>query len=73
MDYKESYERMKTPKIPALVPEIFKFEKCVKYSNETTNDVIYSTQKKHSIYKWSSYISTEIYSVQTHRIKIVSL
>ena len=30
-------------KIAALVPEIFKFEKCVKYSNEMT-DVIYSTQ-----------------------------
>ena len=33
-------------KIAALVPEIFKFEKCVKYSNEMTDDVIflYSTQ-----------------------------
>ena len=30
--------------IPALVPEIFKFEKCVKYANEMTDDVIYSTQ-----------------------------
>ena len=30
--------------ISALVPEIFVFEKCVKYSNEKTDDVIYSTQ-----------------------------
>ena len=28
----------------ALVPEIFKFEKRVKYANETTDDVINSTQ-----------------------------
>ena len=30
--------------ISALVPEIFKFEKCVKYVNEMTDDVIFSTQ-----------------------------
>ena len=30
--------------ISALVPEIFKFEKWVKYANEITDDVIYSTQ-----------------------------
>ena len=30
--------------IPALVPEIFKSEKCVKYANEMTDDVIHSTQ-----------------------------
>ena len=30
--------------ISALVPEIFKFEKCLKYANEMTDDVIYSTQ-----------------------------
>ena len=31
--------------IPALVTEIFKFEKCVKYANEImTDDVIHSTQ-----------------------------
>ena len=30
--------------IPALVSEIFKFEKCVKYANEMTDDVIHSTQ-----------------------------
>ena len=30
--------------ISALVPEISKFEKCVKYANEMTDDVIYSTQ-----------------------------
>ena len=28
----------------ALVPEIFKFEKWVKYANEMTDDVIHSTQ-----------------------------
>ena len=27
-----------------LVPEIFKFEKCVQYANEMTDDVIHSTQ-----------------------------
>ena len=30
--------------ISSLVPEIFKFEKLVKYANEMTNDVIHSTQ-----------------------------
>ena len=32
--------------IPALpvFPQIFKFEKCVKYINEMTDDVIHSTQ-----------------------------
>ena len=30
--------------ISALVLEIFKFEKCVKYVNESNDDVIYSTQ-----------------------------
>ena len=30
--------------IPALVQQIFKFEKCVQYGNEMTDDVIYSTQ-----------------------------
>ena len=30
--------------IPALVLEIFTFEKCVKYANERTDDVIHSTQ-----------------------------
>ena len=29
--------------ISALVPEIFKFEKLVKYANEMTDDVIHST------------------------------
>ena len=32
--------------ISALVPEIFKFEKCVKYANERIDDTIYSTQYK---------------------------
>ena len=30
--------------ISALVPEIFQFEKCVKYANEMTDDVIHLTQ-----------------------------
>ena len=30
--------------IPAIVPETFKFEKCLKYVNEMTDDVICSTQ-----------------------------
>ena len=30
--------------ISALVPEIFKLKKCVKYANERTNDVIHLTQ-----------------------------
>ena len=30
--------------IPAIVPEIFKFEKCLRYTNEMIDDVIYSTQ-----------------------------
>ena len=30
--------------ISSLVPEIFKFEKWVKYANEMTDDVIHSTQ-----------------------------
>ena len=30
--------------ISALVPEILKFKKWVKYANEITDDVIYSTQ-----------------------------
>ena len=29
--------------ISALVPEVFKFEKCVKYANERTDDIIHST------------------------------
>ena len=32
--------------ISALVPGIVKFEKCVKYANEITDDLIYSTQYK---------------------------
>ena len=32
--------------ISALVPEIFKIEKCIKYGNERTNDVMHSTQYK---------------------------
>ena len=30
--------------ISAIVPEIFKFVKCLKYANEMSDDVIYSTQ-----------------------------
>ena len=37
-------KRLYRLQIPALVPAIFKFEKCVKYANEITDDVILSTQ-----------------------------
>ena len=42
----EFHERIKTPFtiISALVTEIFRVEKCVKYANEKTDDVIHSTQ-----------------------------
>ena len=30
--------------IPALVSELFTFEKCVKYANEMTDDVTHSTK-----------------------------
>ena len=39
-----SYWDEKTKESRRLVPEIFKFEKCVKYANEMTDDVIHSTQ-----------------------------
>jgi len=35
--------------ISILVLEILKFEKCVKYANERTDDVIHSIK----VYKWS--------------------
>ena len=41
---KESKCRLYRLQISALVPEIFKFEKWVKYANEMTDDVIHSTQ-----------------------------
>ena len=48
MYHKEFHERMKMSfyhlQISALVPEIFKFEKWVKYANEIADDVIHSTQ-----------------------------
>ena len=44
----EFHERIKMPfyrlQISALVSEIFKFEKWVKYANEMTDDIIHSTQ-----------------------------
>ena len=52
----ESCERVKMPfttvQISALVPEIFKFQKCVKYANEITDDIIHST-------KYYMYIKTQ--------------
>ena len=38
---KNAFSRLQ---ISALVPELFKFEKCLKYTNEMTDDVIHSTQ-----------------------------
>ena len=37
--------------ISALVPEIFKFEKCVKYANEMTDNLFRSTQILFQVYK----------------------
>jgi len=36
--------------ISALIPEIFKFETCVEYVNEMTEDLIHSTQV-YQVYK----------------------
>ena len=44
----EFHEKIKNAvyclQIFTLVPEIFNFEKCVKYANEMTDDIIHSTQ-----------------------------
>ena len=48
-------------KIPALVPEIFKFEDCVKYANEMTADIIHSTQY------YIKYINRAILANLQHR------
>ena len=40
----KEWKRRYRSQIPALVPEIFKFKKCVKYANEMTYDVIHSAQ-----------------------------
>ena len=56
--------------ISALVPEInvFKFEKCVKYANEMTDDVIHSTQY------YIKYINRPILANLQHRpLKLGSL
>ena len=47
--------------ISALVPEIFKFEKCAKYANEMTDDVIHSTQY------YLKYINKAILANLQHR------
>ena len=44
MIYEKNENAVYRLQIPALVLEIFKFEKCVKYTNEMTDDVIHSTQ-----------------------------
>ena len=51
--------------ISALVPEIFKFEKCVKYAIEMTDDIIHSTQYyikyiNRAFLKLSSFSSTPV-------------
>ena len=54
--------------ISALVPEIFKFEKWVKYANEMTDDVIYSTQY------YLEYINTaNLANLQRRPLKLGSL
>ena len=50
--------------MPALVPEIFKFEKCVKYANEMTDDVIHSTQY------YIKYINRAIFYLQRRPLKL---
>ena len=37
----------------ALVPEIFKFKKCVKCANDMTDDVIHSTQYYIKYINWA--------------------
>ena len=49
-------------KISALVPEISKFEKCAKYVNEMTDDVIHSTQY------YLKYINRAILANLKHRL-----
>ena len=51
--------------VPALVPEIFKFEKCVKYANEMTDDVIHSTQ-----YYFIRVISAILANLQRRSLKL---
>ena len=42
--WKNQFNAVYHLQISALGPEIFKFEKCVKYANKMTDDVIHSTQ-----------------------------
>ena len=48
MNYIEFHEKIKNAiyrlQISVLVPEIFKFGKCIKYANEMTDGVIHSTK-----------------------------
>ena len=54
--------------IPALVLEILKFEKCVKYANEMTDDVIYSAKY------YIEYINRAILAnLQRRPLKLVRL
>ena len=45
--------------IPALVPEIYKFEKCIKYANEMTDDVIHSTQYNIKHINWAFLVNLQ--------------
>ena len=49
--------------ISALVPEIFKFEKWVKYANEMTDDVIHSTL--YQAYKWGYLGQIAVQNIET--------
>ena len=53
--------------IPALVPEISKYEKCVKYANEMTADVIHSTQY-YIMYIRLIELSEPIYSTEKRNL-----
>ena len=46
--------------ISALVPEIFKFEKWVKYANEMTDEIIHSTQYYMHVMRVTHHRNSEI-------------
>ena len=57
--------------ILALVPEIFKFEKCVKYANEMTDDVIHSTQYYIMCINWAILASLQRRSLKLGRLIVL--
>ena len=57
--------------ILALVPEIFKFEKCVKYANEMTGDVIHSTQYNIMCINWAILANLQRRSLKLRRLIVL--